>query len=144
MTMALPFRQKAMVKIPHTGDNDSQCVRIITLCHKSKQNIWVQFGTPESNTSHVWPIHESNPFELLVFKATQVESMSQVKKSGEQVGSTIWVHESGSNTSHTWSIHESNPEQLLVFKAPRVGSTSRVNESGEQVGSTIWVNESGP
>ena len=44
----------------------------------------------ESNTSHAWPIYESNPEQLLVFKAPRVGSTSRVNKSGEQVGSTIW------------------------------------------------------
>ena len=103
--------------------------------------IWNTSPLHELNTSHAWQIYESNPEQLLVLKAPQVGSTSQVNKSGEQwgpqFGSMIQVHESGSNTSHALLVNESNPEQLLVFKALRVGSTSRVNKLCERVGSTI-------
>ena len=88
---------------------------------KTKQNIWVQYGTPPrfkgstrgqstcgthsmhgQSTSqirnkslflglHSRTIHKSNPEKLLVFKAP-------------------WTTIHKSNTYHAWTIHDSNPE----------------------------------
>ena len=50
---------------------------------------------------------QSTPKKLLVFKAPRVGSMSRANELGEEVGSTIRVHESDNA--------ESNAEQFLVL-----------------------------
>ena len=78
---------------------------MIALCQKTKQNIWVQFGTPPrfqgsmqgDPEQNAGKIRESNPEHLLVFKALRGDDQEQ----------------------NAGMIHKSNPRHLLVFKAPR-------------------------
>ena len=88
----------------------------------------------ESNTSHAWAIHSKNtPF----FKAPRVGSMSWATELGEEVGSTIRVHESDNP--------ESNAEQFLVLGlhglGEWVGWMCRVHDLGQRVGSMSQVHK---